>query len=90
MSRHIATVIRHLEDSGAHKAVKFVNPNLVVSACRKRIYGGVKDTSEYVVKVGRPNYGERQFIASCIKAGISFPVRKVRIKFAAPKTRKRK
>lgn len=66
------------------KATKFVHPQLVVRVTRRRYAGKLssKLPFEYVVKVGRPNYKERQFIKACVKSGEPFPVRKAKLQLS--------
>jgi hypothetical protein len=82
-------VINALIDSRAYKATKYLAPNVVVNATRI-VKGGRIDgrdaSAEIYVKVGKPNFLERQFVKAAIKAGQTFPIRKVQIK-ALPKRR---
>lgn len=86
---HIETVIATLLTSDAHRAVKYITAKHIVRATR-RLYRGRIDKRgkiEMVLTIGAPNYIERKFIADCKKAGESFPVRKVQLKFPPRKKR---
>jgi hypothetical protein len=67
----------------ARSATKYLAKNLVVTVTR-RVFGGKLrkgDTRlEFVVKAGRPNYRERQFIKTCIRVGAPFPIEKIQIR----------
>lgn len=71
-----------LGDSGAVKATKYLSETQIVRAVR-RTYGGkiLKGNTEILVTIGKPNYQEREFIKLCKKAGESFPVKKIQIKW---------
>ena len=84
----IAQVVEPVLVGGAKQATKFVSPNFTIKATfqGKRRNGASRAT--VIVTAGRPNYRERQFIKDCKRAGVSFPVKKVRIKgFPARKGR---
>ncbi len=87
----ISDVIEMLMRGGARRATKYLRPDAVISACRPCYNGKVQDGRDtratIVVKLGRPNYEERQFIRMCQKAGERFPVKKIQLKFP-PKRRK--
>jgi hypothetical protein len=68
---------------GAYKATKYLGEKLTIKATRKR-YGGKHSrgrAADIVFTVGKPNYEEREFIKLCKKAGESFPVKKIQLKF---------
>jgi hypothetical protein len=68
----------------AKRTTKYISEKLVVSAQRKS-WGNKIDgrdrTTEIVMKIGAPNYLEREFIKKAKKAGEPFPIKKVQIKF---------
>ena len=71
----------------AVKATKYLAPNHIVRATKKR-YGyarGPKENFEIILTIGKPNYAEREFVKVCKKAGEPFPVKKVQLRFPAPK-----
>lgn len=88
-AKAVSEVVCSLVVLGAKRATKYVSEREVVSAQRRgfKAYKGRPDkrnpTAEIVLKIGRPNYAERQFIRACRKAGESFPVKKVQIKHFA-------
>lgn len=82
IKKHIGQVIDCLIANDARKATKFISPKLVITATRK-IFGGEIDKRaniEVVIKIGKPNFAERDFIKQCKKAGEPFPVKKIQIK----------
>lgn len=76
-------LIQLVENTGAHRATYYSEPNFVVRVTRihyKR--GGFnKRALEFVVTKGRPNYRERDFVKLCKKAGVKFPIRKPQLSF---------
>lgn len=80
----IGCVYNAVVANGARSATKYLSDRLVVRATR-RLYGGKilpkHYNTEVVITVGRPNYRERQFIKECKRAGESFPVRKIQLRF---------
>jgi len=82
--KDIAAVIETLLTVGSHKATKFVAPDHVITATRK-CYGGKIDgrdkSIDIVLKIGKPNYAEREFIKKCKQAKEPFPVKKIQLKF---------
>lgn len=86
MEKEIAKVVKAVIMNDAHKATKYISEKLVVNATR-RLYNGKINKREKVVdiilKIGRPNYQEREFIKQCKKAGEPFPVKKIQLKFPA-------
>lgn len=68
----------------AKRATKYLAHNLVVSAQRKS-WGNKFDKRdsriEIALKIGSPNYEEKEFINSCKKAGEPFPVKKIQLKY---------
>ena len=81
----VEKVIAALLNSGARRATKYLQPGAVISACRPCYDGKVgskRDTqATIVVKLGVPNYEERQFIKMCQLVGEKFPVKKIQLKF---------
>ena len=74
--------------SEAHKATKYLSDKEVVNATRKLVGGKIdkRDRSiEILLKIGKPNYQEREFIKQCKKAGEPFPVKKVQLKYPPKK-----
>lgn len=64
----------------AKRATKFLSSTEVVSVQRVGKLDRRDRSTVLVVKIGRPNYEERKFIARCKKAGEPFPVKKVLLK----------
>ena len=86
----VATLVEMLEVGGAWRAVKYLTPKRVIRATARLNHGRPRRKTanvEVLITIGRPNYRERQFIATCLKAGEPFPVRKVALQFP-PKRKK--
>lgn len=66
---------------GARRATAYLTPGLTIKATRVGKPDRRQKSETYVVSIGRPNYAERGFIASCLKGGERFPVRKIQVKF---------
>ncbi len=87
----ITNVIEQLLRTEAIKAVKYLAPNQIVRAVRRKIIGkGIdkRGNIEISLTIGRPNYIERDFVKLCQKAKEPFPVKKIQIKFYNPKPKK--
>lgn len=75
-------------DKSIRRVTKYLSEKLVVSVAAKT-YGAHKGkrtdnrsrAEDFVVKVGAPNYAERQFIKKCKAAGEPFPIKKIQLKF---------
>jgi len=83
----ITNVVEQLLRMNAVKATKYLAPNHIVRATRKRyslMNGPKQSTIEITLTIGKPNYAEREFVKACKKAGEPFPVKKVQLRFAAP------
>lgn len=63
------------------KATVYLSEKLVVSICRCFKYSKRNTREDLVVKIGQPNYLEREFIKRCKRAGEPLPVKKVQLKF---------
>ena len=63
------------------KATVYLSEKVVVSVCRRFKYSKRNRRDDFVMKIGAPNYLERNFIKRCKKAGEPLPVKKVQIKF---------
>lgn len=79
--KHVEQVVMALVHNQARVAVKFISPTQVVRACIRRARGKVryKGNINIALKMGKPNYQERQFIKACVKAKEPFPVKKIRL-----------
>ena len=81
--KRVGDVVGMLLDTEAKKATKYVSPVFVVTATRK-VYGGKinkRDKSvDIVLKIGKPNFAEREFIKLCKEAKEPFPVKRIQIK----------
>lgn len=73
----------------AKKATVYLSDKLVVSLCRRFKFSRRNTRTDYVTKVGAPNYLERDFIKLCKRAGQPLPLNRVQLKYW-PKTRKAK
>lgn len=65
----------------ARKATVYVDEKTVVSVCRRFRFSRRNTHDDFVLKIGAPNYEERDFIRRCKRAGEPLPVRKVQLKF---------
>lgn len=83
VSRNTVTkaIISLLEITDAKKATVFESENAVAKATRRHKFRKGQRMETVLVTVGAPNYEERAFIRACKKAGETFPVRKVQLKF---------
>ncbi len=84
----LGRVIDTLLGQKALKATYYISPNLIVRAVRKTYKNGTAKrhilrsaNTEVMLTIGKPNYREREFIKDCQKAGESFPVKKIQLKF---------
>jgi hypothetical protein len=76
----VQKVVAALLTNGSKKATLYLSPRVVVSACRRFKRPARYNYEDFVLKIGRPNYLERQFLCDCKAAGEPFPVRKVQLK----------
>ena len=66
--------------SDARKFTKYLSKDCTVKVSR-RFKVDKRDTRQsFVVSFGKPNYAERKFIKSCLKAKEPFPVKKIQTK----------
>jgi hypothetical protein len=79
--RAVSQVVETLIRTGARKATKYLAKDTVVRAARRRYRGRGLDSRYVILTLGRPNYEERAFIRTCRKAGESFPVKKIQLRF---------
>lgn len=78
----VANVVQTLlTTKNARRVTKIVSPTEAVKATRQRKVDGRKGQQVMLVTIGRPNFIERRFIKSCVKAGEPFPVKKVRVQY---------
>ncbi len=75
----ITAVVAMLMVTGARRAVKYIDPKTVVSACRRFKPDRRNSRTDFVLKIGAPNYRERHFIKMCKAAGEPFPVKRVQV-----------
>ena len=79
----VKDVVQTLLSNKARRATKYIDSKLVVSAARVLFNGKIdrRDTrTTIVLKIGAPNYQEREFIKMCRKADEPFPVERVQLK----------
>lgn len=90
---HVVEVVSKIVDHGAIKATRYVSKKQVVRAVL-RTYKAKKTNPtkevdvQIILKIGRPNYVERDFIKKCVEAGEPFPVKKSQLKFPNKKLNK--
>lgn len=85
--RNTGKLIKVLLQTGAHRAVKYLAPDLVVQATRTMWEGKFRprDALDVRVTAGRPNYLARRFVRACRKTGEPFPVKKIQLRFPPKK-----
>lgn len=76
--------------SNVRRATSFISPTFVVSVNRRHKPDKRAKSVELVVKIGKPNFREREFIKLCQKSGVAFPLRQVQLKFFHDKKRIRR
>ena len=68
---------------GAIRVTKYFSPTEVVKATVRRYNGKfVGKTREILFTIGRPNYAEKKFIRSCMKANKSIARTPLQLKWA--------
>ena len=75
----VSNTVEALIRSGEYRAVKYFDAKTVVSVCRPYKHKARDTRSDFVLKIGAPNYLERKFIVLCKAAGEPFPVKKIQI-----------
>lgn len=84
-----SSVLALLLETGARKAVKYINEKQIVRASRVSYNGKFsKGNIQIVLTIGRPNYREREFIKSCKKTKENFPIKKIQLVFLPKKKKK--
>lgn len=80
--KEVGNVVETLIDNGVKRATKYISEKFVISAQRKSFKGKIRkgENIEIVMKIGKPNFAEREFIKQCKKAGEPFPVKKIQLK----------
>ena len=74
----VASVVEAVLRFKIHKATKYLSPTLVVRATVP-LFRGKRDMSAktLVLTIGKPNFLERKFIKTLLKAKEPFPVKRV-------------
>ena len=77
-------VVEALLESGGRSALKAISEKEVIQATRV-MYDGKPSPRGIDIRltVGRPNYLARRFVKACLKAGETFPVKKIQLRFPA-------
>lgn len=70
-----------LQNTNARRATAYESTNYTIKATRQRPYNKRDKAETFIVTMGRPNYEEREFIKLAKKAGESFPIKKIQLKF---------
>jgi len=86
--KDVGLVLETILEISAKRVTKYLRPDFVISAHRKSFRGKIDDRdkiAEIVVKIGNPNYAEREFIKLAKKAGEPFPIKKLQFKFFTKK-----
>ncbi len=70
-------------ETDCFRATKYLSAKEIVRATRRRYKRGKssKRITEVVVTAGPPNWAERQFIKKHLKAGKTFPIKGLILKF---------
>lgn len=63
------------------QATYYRTPDAVTRCTRQRPIDRRCCRETFLVSIGKPNYYERRFIKACLKAGATFPVKKIQLKF---------
>lgn len=85
MKNYYQDVVEAVLAGGVVKATKYVSPNEIVRAVRRRFGKNKKfnrGNMEIILTIGKPNFVERDFVKKCKKVGEPFPIRKVQLKLA--------
>jgi hypothetical protein len=77
----IAKTVFGLLETEARKATYYLSADTVVTATRRFKPDKRQKTTDVVLKLGKPNSRERDFVKKCQKAGEPFPVKKLQLKF---------
>lgn len=77
----ISKTVFGLLETGARKATFYLDEKTVVTAARRHKPDKRNRITEITLKLGAPNYREREFIKACKKASEPFPVKKLQLKF---------
>ncbi len=70
-----------LEGHELQKVTLYLSPTFVVRATRQHKPDGRSKSWTVLFTFGKPNYREKEFIASCLKAGEPFPVKKLQLRW---------
>lgn len=74
----VSSVVEAVLRFKIHRATKYISPKLVVRATVPLLYGKRRmDSKTLVLTIGTPNFLERKFIKTLIKAKEPFPVKRV-------------
>jgi hypothetical protein len=76
----VRDVVHELLIAGDRKATKYLSPKLTVKASRQFRPDARQKNETFVLTIGKPNFAERAFIKTAIKAGEPFPIRRVLLK----------
>lgn len=82
--KYVNQVVQALLDAEAHTATKFVSEKLTIRATRRLLRGRIDRRNKSIdisLTISRPNYRARKFIKDCVKAGVTFPVRRIQLKY---------
>lgn len=93
MKTHLEVVEVIINDPTVLRATKYIGPKQIARAVRKsyRCYGRKQrkyQNLEIIFTIGKPNYLEREFIKVCQRAGETFPVKNIQLKFPPQKKKK--
>lgn len=79
--RGLEKAVREALETGCRKATAYISDSMVATATARHRPDGRAKRTEFVVKLGAPNFLERRFIKACKKVGVCFPLRQVQLKW---------
>lgn len=78
VDRCIVMLQQHTE---LRRVTVYVSPRHTVKATRQRRHDRRSRSETFIVSIGAPNYRERAWIETAVRAGLAFPVRKPQLTF---------
>lgn len=79
--RGLEKSVRECLDTGCRKATAYISDSMVATATARHRPDKRNKRTEFVVKLGAPNFLERRFIRQCKKVGMCFPLRQVQLRW---------
>lgn len=88
IEKHAGRVILELMGPSCRRATAYLSPEFVITATRRFRQDKRNNMFDFVMKIGVPNYREREFIKACKKSGVAFPLREPQLQFWPAKAKK--